>query len=112
MGDGEIHHQRHRTRLIPEVTNQLDVPTSLTPASRHLLCFYFVGCVKEVINWINHPVVSLFVTRVGGTGSNMVAKIVYGELFATTNREWYLRQDRYCCTDTRVKKGLLETNRP
>ncbi len=86
VDDVEIQHQRYRTRHIHEVTNQLDVPTSLTPDPSHLLCFYFVGCAKEVINLINHPIVSLFGTRVGGTGANMVDKSVYGELFATTNR--------------------------
>ena len=59
VGDVEIHHQRHRTRLILEVTSPLDVPTSLTPVPNHLFRFYFVGCVKEVSNLINSPVVSL-----------------------------------------------------
>ena len=92
VGDVEIQHQRHRTRHIHEVTSQLDVPTSLNPVPSHLLSFYCVGCVKEVRNLINLPVVSLFGTRVGGTGGNMVVKRVYGELFGTTSR--YLRQDR------------------
>ena len=74
VDDVEIHHQRHRTPNIHEVTSQLDVPTSLTPDLSHLLPFYFVGCVKEVNNLINRPVVSLFDTRVGGTGANMVVK--------------------------------------
>ena len=87
MGDAEVQHQRHRTRRVHEVTSQLDVPTSLTPAPSHLLR-YFVGCAKEVSNLIDRPVVSLFGTRVGGTGANMVAWSVYGELFATTSREW------------------------
>jgi hypothetical protein len=56
MDDTEVHHQRHRSLLIREVVNQLDVPTSLTPDPKHLLCFHFVGCVKEVIKLINHPV--------------------------------------------------------
>ncbi len=61
-----------------EVPNQLDVPTSLTPSPIHLLCFYFVGCVKEVSNLINLPVVRLF----------------------------EIRQGRYICTDTIGKKGI------
>jgi hypothetical protein len=73
VGDAEIQHSRHRTRRIREVPSQLDVPTSLTPAPSHLLRFYFVGCAKEASNLINHPVVSLFGTRVGGTSANMVA---------------------------------------
>ena len=97
MGDVEVQHQRHRTRLVHEVTREFDVLTSLTPVPNHLLCFYFVGCVKEVNNLINHPVVSLFASRVSGTGANVVVKSVYGELFATTGRERKLRQCRYCC---------------
>ncbi len=53
VGDEDIQDQRR----IRDVTSQLDVPTSLTPAPIHVLCFYFVGCVKEVSNLINHPVV-------------------------------------------------------
>ena len=74
----------------------------LTPTPNHLLRFYFVGYVKEVSNLIHHQVVSLFGSGMGSTGVNMVVKSVYGELFATTNREW--------CT--RGKKGLSETSRP
>ena len=74
VGDAEVQHQRHRTRRVREVTSQLDVPTSLTPAPSHLLCFYFVGCVKEVSKLINHSVVSLFDTRVSGTGANMITE--------------------------------------
>ena len=88
VGDAEIQHQRHQTRRIREVTSQLNVPTSLTPAPSHLLRFYFVGCTKEVTNVINRRVVSLFGTQVGGTGANMVAMSIYGELFATTSGEW------------------------
>ncbi len=60
VGDAEIQHQRHRTRRIREVTSQLNVPTSLTPALSHLLRFYFVGGVKEVSNLINRPVEQTF----------------------------------------------------
>ncbi len=87
MGDAEVHHQRHRTRRVREVTSQLDVPTSLTPAPNHLLRLYFVGCAKEVSKLINRPVVSLFGTRVSGTGANMIAESVNDKLFATTSRE-------------------------
>ena len=68
VDDTEIQHQRTPDPPHSEVTSQLDVPTSLTPAPSHLLCFYFVGCVKEVSSLINHPVMNLFGTRVGGTG--------------------------------------------
>ena len=111
VGDEDIQHQRHRTRRIREVTSQLNVPTSLTPAPSHLLRFYFVGCAKEVSSLINRPVVSLFGTRVGGTGTNMIAKSINSKLFATTSREWKLHQDRYCCTDTSGKKGLPKASR-
>ena len=66
MVDTEVQHQRHRVHLIHEVTRELYVPTSLTPAPNHLLRFYFVGCAKEVSNLTNHPVVSLFGSRMSG----------------------------------------------
>jgi hypothetical protein len=47
--DTQVKHQRHRTRLIREITSQFDVPTSLTPVPRHLLCSHFVGCERSVI---------------------------------------------------------------
>ncbi len=75
MDDVEVHHERH---------------------PNHLLWFYSVGCVKEVINLINHPVVSLFGSRVSGAGASVVVKRVYGELFATKDRERKIHQSRYC----------------
>ena len=112
VGDAEVQHQRHRTRRVRKVTSQLDVPTSLTPAPSHLLRFYFVGCAKEVSKLINRPVVSLFGTRVSGTGANMIAESVNDKLFATTSRERKLRQCGYCCADTRGKECLPEASRP
>ena len=112
MGDAEVQHQRHRARLVREVTRELDVPTSLTPAPYHLLRFYFVGCAKEVSNLINRPVVRLFGSRVSSTGCHMVAKSVNVEPFATTGRERKLRQCRYCCTNTRGKECLPEASGP
>ena len=61
MCDEEVQDQRHQTRLIREVTRQLNVPSSLTPALIHLLRFYLVGCVKEVSKLFNRPVVSLLI---------------------------------------------------
>ena len=104
-------HQRHLTRRIRKVTSQLNVPTSLTPVPNHLLRFYFVGCAKEVSKLINHPVVSLFGTRVSGTGANMIAESINSKLFATTSRERKLRQNRDCCTDKRGKEYMSETSR-
>ena len=72
MGDTEIQHQRHRTRLIRKVSHELDVPTMMTPTFHDLLCFYLIRCVEKVINLINHPVVCLFGTRVGGTRVKVV----------------------------------------
>ena len=42
----------------------------------------------------------------------MIAKSFHSKNFTITSREWYLRQVRYFCTDTRGKKGLTETSRP
>jgi hypothetical protein len=87
MDDSEVQNQRHRTRLIREVVRQL-VPTLLTPAPNHLFRFQFVGCVKEVINLINRPVVSLLCTRMGGTSEVVVPKSIDLKLPVTTCREW------------------------
>jgi hypothetical protein len=108
MGDEEVQHQRHRSRLIHEVTRDFDVPTSLTPVPNHPFRFNFVGCAEKVSKLINRPVVSLFVSRVSGTGCHMVAESVNGELFATTGRERKLRQCRYCSTNTRGEEILQE----
>jgi hypothetical protein len=48
---------------------------------------HFVGCVKEVSNLINHPVVNLLDTRVGGTRTEVVPKRIDLKLPATANRE-------------------------
>ena len=72
---------------IREVTSQLNVPTSLTPAPCHLLRFHFVGCAKEVSNLINRPVLSLLGTRVGGTSAEVVPQSIDLKLPATSSRE-------------------------
>ncbi len=84
MGDVEIHHRRHRTRRIREVTRQFDVLTSLTPVPIHLLRFHFVGFAKEVSNLIIRPVVSLLGTRVGGTSTEVVPQWIDLKLPTTT----------------------------
>jgi len=61
------------------VTKQLDVPTIMSPAFRHLLCFHFVCCSKKIRGQridqpVNRPVVSLLGTRVGGTSTEMITK--------------------------------------
>ncbi len=72
VGDAEVYHQRHRTRRICKVTSQLDVPTSLTSVSSHLLSFHFVCCDKEFHELLNYPVVILLGTRVVGTSAEVV----------------------------------------
>jgi hypothetical protein len=70
MVDVKVHHQRHRTHHICEVTlvtSQLDVPTSLTSDPSHLFRFHFVYCAKDVSELINHPFMIPPGTRVGGT---------------------------------------------
>ena len=42
----------------------------------------------------------------------MIAKNITGKLFATTSREWQLRESWDMCTDTSGKEGLPETSRP
>ncbi len=76
MVDTEIQHQRHRTRLIHKVSHELDVPTMMTPTFNDLLCFYFMCCAEKVNNLINHPVVCLFDTRVGGTRVQVVTNVM------------------------------------
>ena len=87
MGDAEVQHQRHRTRLILEITSPFDAPTSLAPVLSHLLCFYFVGCAKGVSNSINRPVVSLLGTQVGGTSAEVVPERINLKLPAAASRE-------------------------
>ena len=74
MCDTEIQSQRHRTRVIDEVSRYLDVSTVLTPASNDLLsqCLGFMCSVEQVSDLINRPVMCLFGTRVGVTRANMV----------------------------------------
>ena len=72
VGGAEIQQERHRTRCILEVTSQLDVPTSLTPAPSHPLRFHFVCCEKQDSDFINRPFVNLLGTRVSGTSAEVV----------------------------------------
>ena len=81
------HARTHTHTPVREVPNQLDVPTSLTPAPSHLLRFHFVGCAKEVSNLINHPVVSLLDTRVRGTSAEVVPQWIDLKLPSTASRE-------------------------
>jgi len=76
VGNVEVQDQRHRVHLIRKVGSQIDVPTIMTPAFRHQLCSHFVCCVEKVSELINHQVVSLLDTRVGGTSTEMITKII------------------------------------
>ena len=60
----------------------------LTPAFNHLLCFILMGCTKKVSKLINHPIVSLLGTRMGGTSTEVITQC---KLSATTNRKRLLR---------------------
>ena len=92
MCDVEVQYQGQRTHHIRKVTNQLNVPTSLTPVPNHLLCFYLMGCAKEVRKLINRPVVSPFGTRVCGTGANMITESINSKLFVTTNGLFIIKE--------------------
>jgi hypothetical protein len=85
VGDAEVQDQRQRAHRLREVVSQLDVPTLLTLTPSHLLCFNFVCCAEKVSDLINHPVVSLLGTRVGGTSAEVVNKSIELEHFATTS---------------------------
>ena len=98
MDDTEVQHLRHRTRLVLEVTREIDVLTSLTPTPNHLLRFYFVGCAKEVSNLINHPVVSLF-------GSRMIGFVYYESL----NREVQTKPIHEFRCDESLKTKVVES---
>jgi hypothetical protein len=50
-----------------KVFRDLNVPTMMTPTLNDLLCFYYMCGAEKVSDLINHPVVCLFGTRVGGT---------------------------------------------
>jgi hypothetical protein len=86
MGDTEVKHQRHRTRRIREAISQLDVPTSLTPASSHLLRFHFACCAEKVSDLTDRPVMFLFGTRVGGKSAKVVPKRIDLKLPASRER--------------------------
>jgi hypothetical protein len=71
------------TRVFQNRT-QMRPPGTVVP--RHLLCFHFVGCVKEVRNLINPQVVNLLGNRVGGTSVQVVPKRINLKLPSTSRR--------------------------
>jgi hypothetical protein len=86
VGDAEIQHQRQRVRHVRKVGSQFNIPTMPTPVVSYVLYFHCMCCAEKVGRLINRPVVSLFGTRVSGTGTKMVDHRIYLELPATTNR--------------------------
>jgi hypothetical protein len=63
--DTEVEDQEHRTHNFRQVAWKLNVSTPLTPVPQadHLVCLYFVGCVNQVNNLLNHPIMVLFKSR-------------------------------------------------
>ena len=49
-------------------------------------------CAKQVNELLDCPIVSLFGPGMGSTGANMVAKYIQSRTFATSSREWQLRE--------------------
>jgi hypothetical protein len=68
-------------------------------------------CAKKVSKLINHPVVSLFGTRVSCTGTEMITQCVYPKLPTTTNHKRLLR-NHWDLSAHRREKCLSETTRP
>jgi hypothetical protein len=106
MCDEYVQHQRYRTHRVHEVPSQLDVPTSLTPAPSHLLHLHLVGYAKEVSNLIDHPVVNLLATRVGG--ANVVPECINLKLLQS---EAESGSSARAAMLARGKKCLPETSR-
>jgi hypothetical protein len=73
------------------VTRITDVATMMTPALNHLLCFNLCRCAEKVSKLINRPVVSLLVTRVSGTGTEMITQCIYLKFPSTTSLNRLLR---------------------
>jgi hypothetical protein len=52
----------------------VSLATMMSPTSNHLLSICGMCCVKKVSKLTNHPVVSLFDTRVSGTSAQVVSQ--------------------------------------
>jgi hypothetical protein len=59
----------------------------MTPDFNHLVGLGFVRCAKKVRKLINHPVVSLLGTGMGGTSTEMITQCIYLKISATVNRK-------------------------
>jgi hypothetical protein len=63
--------------MAPDPSRWVDIPLvqclhNADLGFNHLLCFNLMRCAKKVSKLINHPVVCLFGTRVGGTRVNLI----------------------------------------
>jgi hypothetical protein len=86
--DVEIHHQRYRTHLARKVGRQLNITTMSTPTFSHVLFrLDFMCCPEKVTQLINRPVMSLFVTRMSGTSTEMVSHRIQLKLLFIMNQE-------------------------
>lgn len=60
----EVYDEVDSPRIVGEISRQLDVSTPLTPAPDHLSCLDLGGCVEEVSELLNYPVMCLLVAEV------------------------------------------------
>jgi hypothetical protein len=68
---------------VRKVDRQLEMST---PAFSNVLCLGVMCGAEKVIQLINHPVMSLFGTRMSGTSTEMVSHRIHLKLPATTSR--------------------------
>jgi hypothetical protein len=66
---GSVHQNHHNS--FPEVDNQFDVPTLMTPTPSHLTSFCLMCGAKQVSELINRPIVVLFGVRGCGTSGEV-----------------------------------------
>jgi hypothetical protein len=84
----EVYDEVERSLNVSEISLQLDVSTPLTPAPGHLLCLYLgqPGCVKQISDLLNHPIMVLLGTRMSSARVDMITKVIKGKLFVSTCR--------------------------
>ncbi len=112
VGDEEIQHQRHRARRIRNVDRQINIPTMSTSVFSYVLHVDFKCCVEKVSQFLNRPVMRLFVTRMRGTSTEMVSHRIHLKLPPTTRRLWFFSDDRDLGGHGHDKESLSETTRP
>ncbi len=64
--DVEVQDKRNRTRRVRKVDRQLDIPTMSTPAFSNVFRLGVMCGTEKVSQLLNHPVMSLFGTRMSG----------------------------------------------